>query len=523
MQPEQRPAQSIRRPTRLIKYSYPSTLEVKFIAPASAGDDDLPDVASQPTTQIKPVNSTHLMQLSGMMRAIRISKQLPTPQNAVVDKSAPYNSSVEDPVWGTGNGFIHHVSDFIEEGYWPNGIQQTGPLPVVNLYGSEPFGRTLPTLPQVSIAVRASKAKQERVWKTLFNTPAIKVTIGLLIGIGLLYLVSRFVDVPTTLGVLRQNLATPGGIILGLLSGAAFLTAFSVRGIRWKLFLNPIGNVSTFKAIQLFLIGIFLNFLLPVRGGEVAKSLILKRTVGIPVSQSLPTVAMDKALDLMPALFIMAVAPFLGVKMGTTLWLVLGAVGGLLIGLIFFVALAAWKRAAAIAFLQKITGILPRAIGGKFEGFATGFVDSLLLGASRPKIFIPAVLLTCVAVIFDGLFAMLAFRTIGFPISFGTAIFGYTVYNMFYILPTPPGQIGSNEFVGLLVFHVLLSLPANKVTAMFVFSHPWAALLMSASGMACLSALGLTISSAMKVQTEGENALLPPLPKQQRQQCIKVL
>jgi len=507
MQPEQRPAQSIRRPTRLIKYSYPSTLEVKFIAPASAGDDDLPDVASQPTTQIKPVNSTHLMQLSGMMRAIRISKQLPTPQNAVVDKSAPYNSSVEDPVWGTGNGFIHHVSDFIEEGYWPNGIQQTGPLPVVNLYGSEPFGRTLPTLPQVSIAVRASKAKQERVWKTLFNTPAIKVTIGLLIGIGLLYLVSRFVDVPTTLGVLRQNLATPGGIILGLLSGAAFLTAFSVRGIRWKLFLNPIGNVSTFKAIQLFLIGIFLNFLLPVRGGEVAKSLILKRTVGIPVSQSLPTVAMDKALDLMPALFIMAIAPFLGVKMGTTLWLVLGAVGGLLIGLIFFVALAAWKRAAAIAFLQKITGILPRAIGGKFEGFATGFVDSLLLGASRPKIFIPAVLLTCVAVIFDGLFAMLAFRTIGFPISFGTAIFGYTVYNMFYILPTPPGQIGSNEFVGLLVFHVLLSLPANKVTAMFVFSHPWAALLMSASGMACLSALGLTISSAMKVQTEGEKAL----------------
>ncbi len=26
-----------------------------------------------------------------------------------------------------------------EEGYWPHGIQQTGPLPVVNLYGSEPF------------------------------------------------------------------------------------------------------------------------------------------------------------------------------------------------------------------------------------------------------------------------------------------------------------------------------------------------------------------------------------------------
>src|SRR3989440_4542178 len=347
MQPEQRPAQSIRRPTRLIKYSYPSTLEVKFMAPTSAGADDLPDVASQPTTQIKPVNSTHLMQLSGMMRTISIPKQLPTPQNTAVDNSAPYNSSIEDPVWGTANGFIHHVSDFIEEGYWPNGIQQTGPLPVVNLYGSEPFGRTLPTLPQVSIAVRASQAKQEPVSKTLFNTPAIKVTIGLLIGIGLLYLVSRFVDVPTTLGVLRQNLATPGGIILGLLSGAAFLTAFSVRGIRWKLFLNPIGNVSTFKAIQLFLIGIFLNFLLPVRGGEVAKCLMLKRTSNIPVSKSLPTVAMDKALDLMPALIIMAIVPFLGVQMDIKLWLVLAFVSGILVCLMFFVLLAAWKRDSA--------------------------------------------------------------------------------------------------------------------------------------------------------------------------------
>src|SRR6266566_9031058 len=123
---------------------------------------------------------------------------------------------------------------------------------------------------------------QEPAWKTLFNMPVVKVALGLLIGLGLLYLVTRFVDVPTTLHVLRQHLATPRGIILGLLSGMAFLTAFSIRGIRWKLFLNPIGKVSTLKAIQLFLVGIFLNFLLPVRGGEVAKCLMLKRSAGIP-------------------------------------------------------------------------------------------------------------------------------------------------------------------------------------------------------------------------------------------------
>ncbi len=314
--------------------------------------------------------------------------------------------------------------------------------------------------------------------KGLLSAPKAKITIGLLIGIGLLILVSRFVNIAVTLHVLQQNLATPRGIVLALLSGVAFLLAFSIRGMRWKLFLKPIGNVSTFTAIRLVFISIFLNFLLPFSGGEIAKTVILKRIAAIPISRSLPTVAMDRSLDLLPALFLMVIVPLLGMQMDIKLWLILGIVGGLLICLVCFVGLAVWKRAAAITLLRKITGMFPRSMGSRIEAFATGFVDSLLIGASRPKIFIPAVLLTCVAIICDSLFAMFAFWTIGFPISFRTAIFGYTLYNMIYIFPTPPGQLGSNEAMGLLVFTGLLHLPSNKVLAMFFFSHPWAALIM---------------------------------------------
>ncbi len=385
-------------------------------------------------------------------------------------------------------------------------MQFSGMMPVINLYGREPFGRTLP-LASVGAPVTAPEVKQKQpAWKALLNSPTAKVTLGLLIGIGLLFLVARFVNLPVTLAILRTNLATPRGIILALLAGACFLMAWSVRGIRWKLFLNPVGKVSTFQAIALYQVGVFLNFLLPIRGGEVAKCFMLKRNSDIPVSKSLPTVAMDKALDLMPALFIMAIVPFLGVQMDIKLWLVLWFVSGILISLLVFVLLSAWKRDSAIALLQKMTGLLPKSISNKVEGFATGFVDSLLAGASQPRIFIPAIMLTIVAVLFDGLFAMLAFWTIGYHITFGMALFGYSVYNMFYILPTPPGQVGSNEAVGLLVFSGLLHIPATQVTAMFVFSHPWAAMLMCTTGLICLSTLGLTITGAMKVQTSGEDA-----------------
>ncbi len=383
-----------------------------------------------------------------------------------------------------------------EDGYWPLGIQQSGPLPIRNLYGREPFGRALPHAVPLVMSDHAETAQP--LWQRVLRAPAFKISLGSLIGLLLLFLVSRFIDLQQTLLILQAHLITEQGIGLALLAGIAYLAGHSIRGVRWKLFLNPIGQINTLKAIELYQIAIFLNFLLPMRAGEAARSLALKRIANIPISKSLPTVAMDKALDLVPALVIMALVPVLGIHMDLQLWLILGLASAVLLCLIVFSALSAWKRAFAVGLLRKSLGLLPAALSHKIEGFATGFVDALLAGASRPLIFLPALLLTCLAVLCDGLFVALAFWAIGFPISFGAALFGYAVYALFAILPTPPGQVGINQVAGLLVFGGLLSLSGNSVIAMSIFAHLWTALLMTAAGLSCLKALGLTISSAIR-------------------------
>lgn len=425
-------------------------------------------------TPVEDQNTAHLMQLSGMMRPIR-----------TISTTGPLDTPIP-------------ASDD-EDGYWPLGIQQTGPLPIRNLYGREPFGRAIPQAVPIVIAGESQQGQSR--WRRVLATPAFKISLGLLVGLALLFLVSHFVNLSLALQIIGTHLSTPQGIALALLAGIAYLAGHSIRGVRWKLFLNPVGKISTLKAIELYQVAIFLNFLLPIRAGEAAKSLALKRIANIPISKSLPTVAMDKALDLMPALVIMVLVPLLGIHMDIQLWLLLILVGGILIALLLLIALAAWRRTFAIQLLQKSLGLLPRTLSSKIEGFATGFIDALLAGASRPAIFLPALLLTCGAVLCDGLFALLAFWTIGFPISFGSVLFGYSLYNMFYILPTPPGQVGSNEAVGLLVFSGLLHLPGESVTAMYVFSHPWTALLMTLVGMGCLTALGLTITGTMRAQS----------------------
>ncbi len=361
-----------------------------------------------------------------------------------------------------------------------------------------PLPAEIPSAPQTSAP---------RTWRSLFSSPIVQGTLGILIGIGLLVAVAQFVDIPTTLHIIQRNLTTPQGILFTLLASVTFVIAFCFRAMRWKFFLNPVRKVGAIKIIQLFLIGVFLNFVLPIRAGELAKSLVLKRISNMPLNQSLPTIAMDKAMDLLPALFLVALIPFLGIHMDRIVWSILGLANAGLIGLILFVVLAGWKRSVAIRLLQLITKVLPGFLKKKVEAFVIGFVDTLLLSAKQPRTLIMAILLTGIAVLFDGLYNFFAFWAIGHPISIPQAVFGYMLFNLFYILPNPPGQVGSNEVVALVIFGGILHIPAESVTAMVVLFHPWSGLLMCGMGMGCLSALGVSLSSAMKVQTEGEQAL----------------
>ena len=424
------------------------------------------------------MNTMRLMAISGMMRAVRLPVETDESNAAAI----------------TMQPTIPHR-----------------PIQVSPLNSSNHYQEAVLTPPSMPITAGLLPQTEQQSGKSILNMPAVRTALGLLMGLTMLFLISRFVNISATISTLRQHLTTTRGVTFALLAAASFIAAFSIRGARWRLFLSRICDISVFKSIQIFWVAVFLNFLLPVQGGELGKSLILKRIKHVPISQSLPTVAMDKSLDLMPALFIMAAVPFIpGIHMSATLWAILGLVGGILLGIIFTVALMAWNRVAATKFIRIMLQILPKGIGAKIEGFALGFVDSLLEGASRPKTFIPAILLTCLAITCDGLFAWFAFLTVGVnSMSFGTAIFGYTTYNMFCILPTPPGQVGSNELVGVLVFGGLLGYPKGQVLAMYLLSHPLAALIMTTMCLICLSGLGISIRSAIKINVQKAEAPQP--------------
>jgi uncharacterized protein (TIRG00374 family) len=323
---------------------------------------------------------------------------------------------------------------------------------------------------------------------------ALRAAIGLCVGAVLLVAFLQLVNVSAVLARLQHL-----NVGLALLCGVPFLGAYAVRAMRWRCLLRPY-EVSIPRAVAIYQVATFLNWLLPIRGGELAKPLLLRRTDGIPVSRSLATVSMDKAMDLLPAVALLALLPFAGLHLGRLLWLLLLMALAAVALAAAILALVAWRRELAVSVLTRpLTKVLPGSARQRVEPFITQFMDTLLALIRKPRVMGVAAAYTAVAVVLDALFCLLAFSAVGVSVTLPVVLFGYTFFNLAFILPTPPGQVGSNELVGLLLFSGVLGVDSSGVGAMFLFSHPWTAALMTITGLLCLSGMGLTLRRTLRV------------------------
>lgn len=131
-----------------------------------------------------------------------------------------------------------------------------------------------------------------------------KFIIGLILSSAALWWAFRDIDwAAFKLALVEGN----GGMIL--LGAAVLLTAVPLRGIRWSIFLQPIKRVSWKMTSGATLVGYFGNNALPFRLGEVLRSYYLSRQVNVPMSQVFGTVIVERFLDAISLLVLLAFLP----------------------------------------------------------------------------------------------------------------------------------------------------------------------------------------------------------------------
>nr|BAL57495.1 hypothetical conserved protein [uncultured Chloroflexota bacterium] len=190
---------------------------------------------------------------------------------------------------------------------------------------------------------------------------------GTAISLILLLLILRTVDLPKTLQALRQA----NGLWLGL----AFLISpiwLAVRAAVWRTLLR---NRPAYVDVLLSAgEGYLLNNFLPFRLGEVGRALLLSRKSALSMSAILPTILIERIVDLgFAALFLLAALPFALESRGARAIGLL--VAGLVLGGLFGLAILARFQGQAVRLFERLTlrwPVLQRGGGKALASFLSG-------------------------------------------------------------------------------------------------------------------------------------------------------
>jgi len=323
--------------------------------------------------------------------------------------------------------------------------------------------------------------------RRLLSDRKIKVMLALVAGLALLWLWGSQIDPGNVLERL-SGIDPRWVVIFGLL----WLTAAFLRSMRWWFILSRVCPVPPAETFGLFMSCMFINFLIPLRAGEAVVSLALKRSRGVPVSMSLPTQAMDRLFDLTPVVPALAVALFLGTGDGLGKVLaILTFVACVFAVLTGIVVLSMAYPVFAARLIRAVSRILPASLRPRVEGFALTCVDGiaqLRMGIGTIMVLVGVTLL---ALALDAVSLEAIFIGLGQTIPPAVILSGYTLLFLTSALPRPPGLVGSQEMLFLLIFSMFLGVDRNLASAAVVAGHVMLAALLTATGVLSLFLLGI--------------------------------
>lgn len=205
----------------------------------------------------------------------------------------------------------------------------------------------------------------------------LKIVLGLLISLGFLYLAFRQLDLKQMKQAFVQAnywLLLPTLVIL--------FSSHWLRSVRWKILLKPVQTIPTGTLFSALLIGYAVNDILPAHLGELVRAYLIGRKRKIPASSALATIVVERIIDVLTLVFLMALTlviyPFPGwVKKSGYLMFAVA------VALSVFLALMKIYTETTMKFLRRILTPLPHPLTEKVERLSRSFLEGLKPMTSR--------------------------------------------------------------------------------------------------------------------------------------------
>lgn len=300
-----------------------------------------------------------------------------------------------------------------------------------------------------------------------------------------------------------------------VLAAAVYILGILVRSARWTYMVRCRWPGLTWtQGLHAVLSSNMINFLFPVRLGELFKLIIARQTFSIPYSASTAASIIEKLTLFLIMIFLLSFTPQIGYRFPDWsarffpfLLLLLAVSAGFL-----FCGVKALRTCLALAGTV-LRGIglrqerVDRLLSNRLTCFAEDTLRQCHVTAYSAVQFGAALVLGLAILSLDGLTNMLLLAAFGLDITFSQAVIAACFFNLLFLLPSPPIQMGTAEMYPVLIYSGGLKLPAAVVASTAIIWHMIAGGVIIALGVLSLYAIGLRLGSIMAMARSGqENA-----------------
>ena len=221
-----------------------------------------------------------------------------------------------------------------------------------------------------------------------------------------------------------------------VLAALVNLLSLAVKGVRWWVFLRPVGAESLWLAIRATFAGAGLNNVLVANGGEAARVIFVSRAAHLPSAKVLATLALERLFELIGYFVMLALAvTFLALPPGLSETRPLA-----ILALVIMAALVVYL----IRHPEK-ADVAPAAIGAgwpaRAKAYAKRFARTLTSISTGPR-FAAALLLSVIAWALQVATYMLTAKAAHFHLGTVGTIAAILAVNLGFAIRATPGNVG---------------------------------------------------------------------------------
>lgn len=333
---------------------------------------------------------------------------------------------------------------------------------------------------------------------------AFRVALGIVLAALLLWLATRGVDSGALLSAMTH--AKPLPLVLVVL---LTVLMYVIRAMRWRLLLPSLQKAPILDLFGITNIGFMAGLFIP-RAGEVLRPYLASRRYGVGVSAGLASILLERLIDLITVLSLLALYMFVlprpAVERSDALMTTLRAGAGLafvvaLSGMAFLAALRV-DGGPARRLLDWSLGLLPVKVGIQVRGLVSSFISGLDVFGSSPAQWARLIAESFALWVLIGGIIHLNSIAFGFEIPFHTSFLIIAFLTVGVAIPTP-GMVGGFHASYTLALTAIYGMDQGQAVAAGLVLHALQNLPVLVLGIAFLGREGLSFGSMRKI-TQGK-------------------